>query len=131
MAGKTPPGLGKTYTPNDLVADIPHLLVLVAEEDDGARGLHVEGRGAVADGEVDEGAHALLGHARGQLVGQGVDGLAVQDGVLEGDGAGCEGGGHGGGGGVGLVLGDWVFGDGLRGGGFVGGRRYFGEELVH
>ena len=116
---------------DDLVAHVPHLLVLLAEEDDSPRGLHVEGGRAVADGEVDEGPDALLGHSGREFVGEGVDGLAVQDGVFEGDGAGGVGawGWHRGGGGVGLglgLVGERVFGDGLWG---AGGK--FGEELVH
>ena len=47
-----------------LHADIPQLVVLVAEEDDGAAGLDVEGGGGVFDGVVDDHDDTVIGDGR-------------------------------------------------------------------
>jgi hypothetical protein len=77
----------------DLSVDVPELVVLSVEEEDGAGGLRVEGGGDVLDDLGDDLAEAGVGD--GRLLLEGVDGAAGREGGEVGCGRhfGCGGGG--------------------------------------
>lgn len=62
----------------DVGGDIPQLVVLSAEEDDGAVALGVERAGDVLDGLLDDLLDAVLGHGA-KVLAEGVEGAAVLD----------------------------------------------------
>lgn len=66
--------------------DVPQLLVVGAEEEDGAVGLRVEGRGGVLDGVGDDLLDASGGEGVREGLGEGVVGAAVRQGFEEGGG---------------------------------------------
>lgn len=66
----------------DLGVNVPELVVLGVEEEDGAGGLGVEGGGDVLDHLGDDGLEAGVGD--GGLLLEGVDGAAGGDGLEEG-----------------------------------------------
>lgn len=76
-----------------VAGQVPEAVVLGAKEHDGPRGLRVEARGGVQDGVVDHVGDARGGHARGQVLGEGVVGAPVL-GELEEQVGGELGGGH-------------------------------------
>jgi len=79
-SGRLPLGLGDDGL-EDLGGDVPELLVLGAEEDDGAVALRVEARGDVLDGLLDDLLDASGGD--GQLLAERVVGAAVLDEVKD------------------------------------------------
>lgn len=73
---------------DEFIRSIPELLVLVLEENDCARGLHVESTGNVLDGLGDDLLNARVGDGGG--VGDGVDGAAGNESGEEGVGSHCD-----------------------------------------
>lgn len=73
---------------DELIRSIPELLVLVLEENDCARGLHVESTGNVLDGLGDDLLNARVGDGGG--VRDAIDGAAGNERVEEGVGGHCD-----------------------------------------
>lgn len=73
---------------DELIRSIPEFLVLVLEENDCARGLHVESAGNVLDGLGDDLLNARVGDGGG--VRDAVDGAAGNERVEEGVGSHCD-----------------------------------------